>query len=84
MARLMKCHEAIRNLWVYLDGELSESEQEKVDEHLEHCLRCCGEVAFAKEIRGVLATRSRPALPGEVQQRLEGFIDSLGEPTVNS
>lgn len=80
MAGMMRCQEAVERLWSYLDDELDEADHDAVEAHLRHCLRCCGEVEFARHVRHVLATRSRPALPGDVHERLEGFIDQLDGP----
>lgn len=79
---MISCREAVHRLWAYLDDELDEVDRRTVDEHLERCLRCCGEVAFAREIRTTLATRSRAELPPDVQARLEDFIRHLADPTM--
>lgn len=78
---MIRCREAVHRLWAYLDDELDEVDRKAVDEHLERCLRCCGEVEFARELRGTLASRSQPDLPDDVQARLEDFIGHLEEPT---
>jgi anti-sigma factor RsiW len=78
------CRDAVERLWTYLDDELDETDRQAVDEHLAFCLRCCGEVAFARELRRTLAVRSEPALPDDVRRRLEGFIGCLEEPTGTS
>lgn len=70
------CQDAIRRLWQYLDDELENVDQQAVEEHLAFCRRCCGELAFAKELRRTL-TRSEVDLPVDVQERLEDFIDDL-------
>lgn len=83
MAGVIRCRDAVERLWAYLDDELDEVDRREVDEHLRHCLRCCGEAEFAREVRGVLATRSQPNLPSDVRSRLENFIDGLEEPASN-
>lgn len=77
MAGVIRCREAVERLWAYLDDELDEAGRRAVEEHLRFCLRCCGEVEFARAVRQVLAARSRPDLPRDVQNRLEGFIEGL-------
>lgn len=76
MTARIGCREAVERLWAYIDEELDEVDQQAIDDHLAFCLRCCGELAFAREVRGVLAT-SAPRLPGEAQGRLEAFIERL-------
>jgi len=74
------CQDAIRRLWQYLDDELENVDQQAVEEHLAFCRRCCGELAFAKELRRTL-TRSEVDLPVDVQERLDDFIDDLDSST---
>ncbi len=71
------CHEAVAHLWEMLDGQLDELDQRLLDRHLAWCLRCCGELAFARELRGMLRERSGAAVPDDVLHRLESFIDDL-------
>lgn len=75
------CEDAVRHLWDLLDGQVSPHDRRALDDHLAWCLRCCGELAFARELRSMLRRRSDGDLPGDVRERLHGFIDSLGEPT---
>lgn len=73
------CGDAIRRLWEYLDGELSDRDHRKVDEHLAFCLRCCGELEFSRQLRGVLQEPSTKPLPEDARHRLEDFIDDLDD-----
>jgi mycothiol system anti-sigma-R factor len=71
------CSEAVRQLWDYLDQAVSPEDQEKVEEHLSFCRRCCGELEFAKELRGFLASQGAEELPPQVRARLERFVADL-------
>jgi anti-sigma factor (TIGR02949 family) len=71
------CREAIRRLWDYLDGELSSDEHQAVEDHLAFCLRCCGELEFSRELRGMLDRTGQAAIPDEVQDRLERLLDDV-------
>ncbi len=77
----MGCTEAVERLWGLLDEELDEVDRAALDRHLSWCLRCCGELAFAEELRAMLRQRSGAPLPGDVHQRLESFVDQLFEPS---
>jgi anti-sigma factor RsiW len=70
------CAKAVHQLWDYLDGDLDDVQRRDLDRHLTWCLRCCGEVAFARELRRRLATDPGP-LPTDVGDRLERFLDEL-------
>ena len=74
---LIPCSEAVRQLWDYLDNAIASEDQAKVDRHLSFCRRCCGELEFAKELRGFLGTRGAEELPPHVKARLERFLTEL-------
>jgi anti-sigma factor (TIGR02949 family) len=74
------CQEAVASLWEMVDGRLDELDQQRLDRHLAWCLRCCGELAFARELRGMLRDRSGVAVPHDVRRRLESVIDGLATP----
>lgn len=71
------CAEAVRRLWDYLDEELDQHDRAAVDVHLAWCRRCCGELALAEQLRGLLRTRADRPVPADVQARLEEVIDGL-------
>jgi mycothiol system anti-sigma-R factor len=74
---VIPCSEAVRQLWDYLDQAVSPEEQEKVEQHLSFCRRCCGELEFAKELRQFLASQGADELPPHVKARLERFVADL-------
>ena len=80
MRRLIDCRQAVRRLWHFLDGELEPEDQAQVEEHLEHCVQCCGELEFADELRGLLAAQQTDELPDEVRDRLDQFVEDLTDP----
>lgn len=77
MTRRLGCREAVDRLWDHLDHDLDVADQQALDDHLAFCLRCCGELDFAREVRARL-TATAPEPPADVRGRLEGFIDELG------
>ena len=77
MTEPIRCREAVERLWGYLDGELDETAHGSMEEHLAYCLRCCGELAFAREVREVLRARGTGDLPMGPLERLGAFIDGL-------
>ncbi|MFH5821697.1 anti-sigma factor family protein [Georgenia sp. AZ-5] len=74
----MSCAQAVARLWEYLDGTLDVEQRAGVDEHLAHCLMCCGELEFAKELRRLLARSAVEDLPDGVMERLRRTIEELG------
>lgn len=75
---MITCAEAVKQLWEYLDGIVDESQRDLIEEHLTFCRRCCGELEFAEELRGFLATHADDELPPEVHARLTSTLDELG------
>jgi anti-sigma factor (TIGR02949 family) len=73
----MKCSDAVRRLWDYLDKTVSPEESERIEQHLSFCRRCCGELEFAKELRAFLAKRAVEEIPPDVKERLDGFVGEL-------
>ncbi|MGH9166934.1 MAG: zf-HC2 domain-containing protein [Acidimicrobiia bacterium] len=71
------CSEAVRQLWDYLDHAISPDDHEKVEKHLAFCRKCCGELEFAQEMRGFLASSGAQDIPPEVRIRLERFVGDL-------
>jgi mycothiol system anti-sigma-R factor len=76
--RLIPCSEAVKRLWHYLDHELSPEDQAQVEGHLAFCRKCCGELEFAKELHGFLASNVSEEIPPHVRQHLERFVDEIG------
>ena len=74
---MISCSDAVRQLWDYLEREVSPADALRIDEHLSVCRRCCGEVEFADELRRFLVENATPDLPTDVEQRLTGFLDDL-------
>jgi anti-sigma factor (TIGR02949 family) len=73
----IKCSEAVRRLWDYLDHAISPQDQERVEQHLSFCRSCCGELEFAKELRAILASGQVQEIPPDVRARLERFVQDL-------
>ncbi len=61
-------------MWAYLDRSLGPRPTEELETHLDACKRCCGELEFSRELRGLVAMTSGPALADEVRDRIEQLI----------
>ena len=75
--RMISCSEAVRQLWDYLDQRLTPEAQADVEKHLAFCRRCCGEMEFAKQLQGFLASESADEIPADVKEKLENLVDGL-------
>jgi len=72
--RMIPCSEAVRRLWDYLDQRLTPEANAEVEQHLAFCRRCCGEMEFAKQLQGFLASEE---IPTDVKEHLERLVNEL-------
>jgi anti-sigma factor (TIGR02949 family) len=73
----IRCSEAVKQLWDYLDHAISPEDQERIEQHLSFCRSCCGELEFAKELRAFLSSGEVQEIPPDVRARLERFVQDL-------
>jgi mycothiol system anti-sigma-R factor len=75
---VIPCKEAVSRLWEYLDRNIGRVREAELEAHLGVCRHCCGELEFARQLRGLLK-RSSPAseVTPEVRARLDGFVKGL-------
>ena len=69
------CLETVRRLDDYLDRELSESERDEVERHLETCDRCLQRFRFEAAVVDELRTKlRRVTVPGALEARLRDLL----------
>jgi mycothiol system anti-sigma-R factor len=76
---LITCADAVKELWEYLDRELPENERARIEEHLNFCRTCCGELEFAEELQRFMRSRQSDEIPEDVRYRLESILSELKE-----
>jgi anti-sigma factor (TIGR02949 family) len=76
---MISCTQAVRQLWDFLEREVAPDDAARIEEHLDVCRRCCGELEFADELRRFLASHARPELPADAEERLTIFLDRIEE-----
>lgn len=74
------CREAIRDLYLYLDQELSAGQVAAVQVHLHECSPCFEAFDFEAELRMVIAARARDEAPEHLRERLLIMLQSLDPP----
>ena len=72
------CSDVVRDLYLFLDGEITEERRVTIAAHLEECSPCFEAFDFEAELRIVVAARSRAELPEEVRQRVLGVLRDPG------
>ena len=69
------CVEAVHELYVYLDGELTEERRREIRVHLDWCGPCHGAADFEAELRKVIANRCKDRVPDSLIRRVAEAID---------
>ena len=71
-AGVTDCAEALRELEIFLDGELTDAQCDAVRAHLEGCMDCLGAFDFHAELKQVIATKCQnDEIPPDLVQRIE-------------
>jgi len=74
------CETAVRRLWAYLDGRLTEMSHREVEAHLASCELCPPHFAFAAEMRRALAASSQSLSSGDearLRMRVRGALERV-------
>ena len=79
------CEEALKALYTFLDGELTESKRIEIRHHLDDCSPCLEVFDFEAELRMVIRERCRDQVPDSLRQRVADRLASAtddpgGEP----
>lgn len=69
------CGEAIHELYLFLDGELTDEKRAHIHAHLERCLPCYEAFDFEAELRQVIAQRCRDQVPPGLRERVFRALD---------
>lgn len=64
------CREVVRELYLFLDGELTDAKRGVIQHHLDDCSPCLEAFDFHAELRTVIASRCRDEVPVELRQRI--------------
>ena len=64
------CQDAIRELYTFLDGELTEARREAISGHLDGCHACLEAFEFEAELRVVISHHCRERVPEALKERI--------------
>lgn len=76
---MITCADAVKQLWEYLDRELPAEDRGRVEEHLNFCRTCCGELEFAEELQRFMRSRGSEDIPSGIRDRLEAMLGEMKE-----
>jgi anti-sigma factor (TIGR02949 family) len=79
MKPMLDCHAVMRQLWDYLDGELSPDRMDAIREHLKLCDRCQPHAAFGRAFLAALArARREHSHPADLTLRVRRALARRG------
>lgn len=69
------CNETLRELYLFLDGELTDSDREHIRQHLDDCSPCLAAFDFEAELRLVIRNRCVDQVPDSLRERIARAIE---------
>jgi anti-sigma factor (TIGR02949 family) len=72
---MLQCDEVMRQLWDYLDGELTPDREDAIRRHIEMCARCAPQTEFERAF--LVAIRRSQREYTQLGRLRDSLIDSL-------
>ena len=72
------CNETLRELYQYLDGELTDEDKRHIQGHLDDCSPCLEAFDFEAELRMVVRSRCTDQVPESLRDRIARVLESEG------
>jgi len=69
------CNETLREIYDYLDGELTNDEKAKLRRHLEECQPCFEAYDFEAELREVIRKRCTESVPESLRDKVRTALE---------
>ena len=73
------CTNSLRELYAFLDGELTADRRGHIQAHLDGCLPCYEAFDFEAELRIVISARCREEVPEDLRHRVADALRRLGD-----
>ncbi len=64
------CQGALRNMYEFLDKELSAADREHVQAHLDECIPCLESFEFEAELKAVIRTKCQESMPDHLYSKV--------------
>ena len=79
MMPMLDCDAVMRQLWDYLDGELTDDRMEAIRAHLSMCKRCTPQAEFERAfLRAVAQARQEHSNPAGIAHRVREALTARG------
>ena len=69
------CNETLKELYGFLDGQLSDDDREHIRQHLDDCSPCLEAFDFEAELRIVVRNRCTDQVPDALRARIAKAIE---------
>ncbi len=73
------CDDALRDLYVYLDGEIDDERRALISHHIDDCSPCLEAFDFEHELRDLVARTCRSDAPDSLKDRVAEAIRACEE-----
>ena len=73
------CAESLKELYSFLDGELTTERRTDIQTHLDDCLQCYEAFDFEAELRIVISARCKEEVPEDLRSRVADALRQLGD-----
>jgi mycothiol system anti-sigma-R factor len=73
------CADSLKELYTFLDGELTIERRTNIRQHLDGCQNCYEAFDFEAELRIVVSTKCRDEVPDELRSRVADALRKLSE-----
>lgn len=75
---MAECNETLRELYQFLDGELTDADRSHIQQHLDDCSPCLAAFDFEAELRHVVRNRCVDTVPEALRERIARAIEGDG------
>lgn len=76
----ISCEEVLREIELYVDGELDRARSLELDEHLLGCSSCLGRADFRRRLKAVVRSKWGSQAPEELFERVAESIRTSQRP----
>lgn len=70
------CNQTLREIYQFLDGELTENDRDSIAQHLHDCSPCLEAYDFEAELKAVVRNRCTDQVPESLRTRIAQAIES--------
>ncbi len=71
------CEEVIEQLFAFLDHELDEDRQQRIEHHLTRCRDCFTRAEFERRLRARIREASEVKAPERLRRRVKGLLNEF-------